>query len=278
MFPCRAKAFATLALLAGACKDKPRPQEDRTEPWLRKPSPSLSQPRVVKFKLTETSSMRFSVPTRKTKPSGKFSKLRGSLSVDLNDLSRTRGQIDVDLSSVEMLDGDFRQGPWTIEAKNWLGLGEKRNAHQLKKNRWARFEIASVSDLSASTPSAGRKLRASKAKNFGPEIFEVREVRLRAIGNLTMRDYRVKLAAQLRCRFGFKKKWSDPVTLEVENRRPVFVSLPAYGIRPRDAAGRANTEEGKEWSKKVGKEARVFFRLLVEPAGRGGGEKPRPLP
>lgn len=252
-----------------ACSKKEPPPPERTEPWLAQPTASATASVRHGYVVSPRIDARIELPAKEQTPRGRLRVARGRLDVDLANLSATRGTLEIDVASIEMEEaGDLSAEAATREAKNWLDVGSSRPEAERERMRWAKFELTSIEDLSATAAHSGKreKRRASvldageDAEAGANDAGEERSVTLTAKGRLTLHGFRVELGVPLRVTFIYPGEASPeqpPTALRIETRRSVPIALSAHDIAPRDATGVAVTDKVAWIGRLVGKEARV---------------------
>src|SRR5262249_45282769 len=137
-------SFRPLAalLLLSACQSKTHDEAAPapTAPWAA-PRPQTSTEAkeragatTTRYTLEPSSQLRGGVPAKEAEPSGVFRVVRGTLDVDLRELSNTRGVIEIDLGSLVMSGrATSAESDDTQRAHDWLGLGDARPASELER-------------------------------------------------------------------------------------------------------------------------------------------------
>lgn len=252
-----ALAFALAALLGcGGCSKK-EPPPHRTEPWLANPSASGSatvSSAPQSFHFAPDSSIRFSVPGKKAKVSGRLPLTEGTLRLDPRDLKSASASIDVDLTKLA-LDPDSL--PETSElggapdqlALQWLELGANVAPERRRELSVARFELSSIETVS------------SAFLDFAPRSKS--QVRASVVGTLLIHGFR----APVRCEVVLRPLDSAPGAakrLSIRSAGPLVIALAPHDISARGPDGIADAlamARAGEW---IGKNARVEFELLAE--------------
>jgi len=285
------KAYALVSLSAAmaiACsRDEPLPAPARSAPWPAQAAsvPSArSAPELVRFVVQPLGRAALSLATRSASPRGAFRVARGTLEVDLYDLSRSRGSVELDLGSVAMEADELElRRRYTAQALNWLDIGPSRPEAERERLRWARFTIRSISAMSASAAHEGRRIKREPAPDAakttdtveggpppgrGPPS-ETRAVSLSASGELTVHGVRVDAVADLSVEFDYPEApqpGARPTQLVIRTRRPLVVSLKTHDIKPREDTGVFVARDMKLVGTLVSPEARVELELTAKPA------------
>lgn len=274
------------AVVCAACDENQTPQDPTpTVPWKKEERPGAKDERpVATYRVTPGQSLQFDLPTRGAKPGGKLGGLAGSLSIDLHKLEASTGKLEVDLRELQITAPPLKpttkkkatqEDPvaaalaeresldFRAEALRWLSLGSEVSAEERQRAATATFTIESLRDLSHPNPSAGALLKSQSAG------FEVRQVRVDAIGELSWRGLSVHREVPLLLRFQFKSPPSEgeaPRGLEVAIQGNFLVPLSEYGIEPRDEAGHSESEERSLVGQVVGSSARIRGEVTLDRA------------
>jgi len=287
----RARSAPILAAILGGCllascsrREPPAPR--RTEPWPAAPLPVDRPTARQSFPIGAGGEVRFELPARGARITGALRVARGSLDVDLMDLTATRGNLEVDLASLRVLDEDGAEDrEASARAQSWLDVGPSRPEAARDRHRWARFVLRELRNPSATAAHEGRVvLRGAlpplpggpgappgAAGAAGAESRETRAVELDGEGALLVHGYEVELGVRLRMTFEYAVPATPgaiPTRLVLETVRPFLVSLAAHDIVPRDAAGVSIGDGDRIPDSRVGKEAKVSARLLAAPRAR----------
>jgi YceI-like domain len=239
------------------CAKKPAPPH-RTEPWLANPSASSSSvvnaPRTFHF--LNDSVVRFSVPGRKGKVSGRFAVSEGSLTLDPGDLKSTTASIDVDLTKLSVNVDTLPEGaPFgdsspSARGLQWLELGPGVAPERRNELRQARFELSSVEGLSANVLD----LSATRA-----------HVRVRAtvVGTLLLHGFRAPIRTDVLLE-PQKVAAGAPPRLSIRSAGALVIPLAQHDITARGASGIAEPLAAARAADWVGKNARVELELVAE--------------
>ncbi len=266
-----------VACAALGCSRSEPPPAERTEPW-RAPEHEAPPSVLVAYEIAPASAASLHIGRRDTQFTGVLPIVRGTLHVDLLDLTRTRGTVRVDvgalgLKGTERPESDLEL---TQRARDWLDVGASRPEAEREKLRWATFTIRSIENASATSAhqgTRGKRAAVAPAADGGdassvPER-ETRKVTLDAVGQLELHrvrvDARVKAVVELVYEGGASFD-ARPVQIEIRTRAPLKVSLAAHGIVPRDSRGVEVTDQ-RDLLKDLGREAGVSASLVARPSG-----------
>jgi hypothetical protein len=258
-------AFVGLLCCAGCSKPDVAPR--RTAPWLAQPSAStsavsgsaLSGP--LSFHFVPESHIRFTVPGKKAKLSGRVAVTQGSLRLDPRDLKTVSATIDVDLTTLS-IDADslpanaplfFAGSSPSVLALQWLELGADVAPERRRELGLARFELSSVESLSA--PSIDLSLPKAKS-----------HVRATVVGTLLIHGFR----APVRCDVVLQPFETAPAAsggsprILIRSHDALVVPLAPHDISARGPSGIADALSMARSAEWVGKNARVEFELVTE--------------
>jgi hypothetical protein len=250
---------AGLLLLASVCvlgcsKNDAAPQ--RTEPWLAHPSASASAGFAgapLAFHFAPDSRVRFTVPGRKGKVSGRLVLAGGTLLLDPRDLKSTNASIDVDLTKISMDADELPEGVGNTPnalALQWLELGPDVAPERRREVSNAHFELTSLETSSAASLDLGARRVQS-------------HVRATVVGTLLIHGFR----APVRCDVVLSPLESPagtPQRLSIRSAGALVVALAPHDIVARGPSGIADAlalARSADW---VGKNAKVEFELLAE--------------
>jgi hypothetical protein len=210
----------------------------------------------MRFHLVSDSRIRFTVPGKRAKLSGRVTVAQGSLRVDPHDLTTARANIDVDLTTLS-IDADSvpENAPLAAEsptalALRWLELGAEVTPERRRELGLARFELTSVESSSATSID----LSPPRAKS---------PVRATILGTLLIHGFR----APVRCDVALQPLEGAPgapLRFSIRSHGSLVVGLPAHDIIARGPSGIADSlsmARSVEW---VGKTARVELELVAE--------------
>jgi polyisoprenoid-binding protein YceI len=213
--------LCVLSALVG-CKD------DSTAQRVAPPSAPASQPAVAgatRFAVAEQGKASFLIDAPLEKIKGHSGKVRGDITLNPADLMTTRGEVDVDLMDLvtETFDDADKNKTQTGHAHNWLEIGDDVEAQRREENRFARFTIKSVENISS-------KLADAPQKNGERTVMVTAHGDLWAHGVSSPKE--MKLAAT------FQGPPSAPTAIHVTTAEPLKLSLKEHDIKPRDVAGK----------------------------------------
>jgi polyisoprenoid-binding protein YceI len=237
--------------LAGmmACKDEPAVQ--RVAPPTASAQPASAA--ASKFAVAEKGTASFLIDAPLEKIKGRSGRLRGEITLDPADLASARGEVDVDLMDLatETFGDASQNAAQTGHAHNWLEIGDDVEAKHREENRFARFTIQEIGDVSS-------KL-ADVAESNGE-----RKVMLTARGNLWVHGVSspktVKLAAT------FQGPPAAPTGLRITTIEPLTLSLKEHDVKPRDVAGKFLNGA----LEKVGKKIDDTVQISLDVTARSG--------
>lgn len=204
----------------------------------------------------------FHLKTKGLPLKGRFTGVRGQITLDAKDLSRSRASLDLDVSSVQVgpidaLDGS-EEFPYSAEALAWFGLGKGVPTAERNARRWATFTLSSLTELSAPAPLYAPKVGGSQKDT----ITEAHRVQAVALGELLLHGFRVRQSAPITLEFvyvGAVSATSFPESIRVKSRSPIVVSLLAHSVLPRTDNDVVVSEKAKELGKTLSPEALVEF-------------------
>jgi polyisoprenoid-binding protein YceI len=211
---------AAIAVLG--CKDEQAAQ--RVAP----PSASASQPAAAgatRFAVAEQGKASFLIDAPLEKIKGRSGKLRGEITVDPTDLMTTRGEVDVDLMDLvtETFDDADKNKTQTGHAHNWMEIGDDVEPKRREENRFARFTIKSIENISSKLADA-------------PEKNGERTVMVTARGDLWAHGVSSPKAIKLSA--AFQGPPAAPTGIHLTTAEPLPLSLKEHDIKPRDVAGK----------------------------------------
>jgi len=212
--------WVTLAALAACSKDKPGRTETRVTPAPSAAASATSGQRPFVI-VSGTATFLIDAPLEKIK--GRSAQVRGYLNIDPRDLKATRGQIEFDLDDLktETFQDDAKNKAQTGHAKNWLEIGPDVDAKTREENRWARFTIKSIDQISAT--------ELAKAANAAP-------VPVRATGEMWLHG--VTSPKTIAATATFAGPPGAPTSVHIVTTEPLTVSLKQHDVKPRDLAGK----------------------------------------
>jgi polyisoprenoid-binding protein YceI len=191
------------------------------------------------FRIAEQGAATFLIDAPLEKIKGKSGKLRGNLAIDPADLDKTKGEVDFDLADLvtQTFDDASENKSQTEHAHNWLEIGNDVEAQRREENRWARFTVRSVDQLSAP--------RVAEA----PEKDGARSVNFTAQGDLWLHGVSAPKTVKLIATF--QGPPSAPAQLHVVTAEPLVISLKAHDVKPRDVAGKFLSGALEQIGKKI---------------------------
>ncbi len=181
---------------------------------------------AVRFAVAEKGVATFLIDAPLEKIKGRWTKLRGQLDVDVNDLRATRGEVDLDMGDLktETFTDTDKNAAQTEHAHNWLGLGDDVPAAERDDNRWARFTIKGVDEA---TPA---KLTDA------PESAGSRVVKVVAHGDMWLHGVTSPKTVKLTATFSGAA--TAPTAVRFTTDAPLLISMKEHDIKPRDVAGK----------------------------------------
>ena len=155
---------------------------------------------------------------------GRWTKFRGTISVDPVDLTKSKGEIDLDLTDLktETFSDPSKDKAQTEHAHNWLEVGA--DAPNRETDRWARFTLGSVTSATPSSLAAA------------PDANGVRTVKLVVRGDLWLHGVTSPKTVTLTAAFSGPP--AAPTSVHVTTDQPMPVSLKEHDVKPRDVAGK----------------------------------------
>jgi polyisoprenoid-binding protein YceI len=208
--------FALFALAAVAgCSKEASSSQTRVAPSAASPMAAVGKRFAV---ANGTATFLIDAPLEKIK--GRSTKLRGSLDIDPANLKASKGQIDVDLDDLktETFQDDEKNKAQTGHSKNWLEIGDDVDAKRREENRWARFTIKSIDEVSV------------------PKVTADMPVTLRATGEMWIHG--VTSPKTVAVTVAFVGPADAPTQVRVATMQPMSVSLKEHDVKPRDLAGK----------------------------------------
>ena len=260
-----------LAVLAGGCskqgEDAPAPQAMPPAAPIAS-SAAMTAGHSIDYVIDAASKTAIDMPAPKERIKGDTSAAKGTLHVDLGDLSMTRGDIFIDLNTFAThtfgdADKDTTQ---THHAHTWLQLDDvMKDPAARERNRWVHFAIRSIDGLSAADVS---KVAPTKV---GAD--DVRTVTLVAHGDLELHSLPSKTPkdAALEVRFHVPSGSPDgtkPTSIELVGKEgaPLQITLADHDVKPRDTEGILAQKAFGLLGTKVADVANVSVNLLAKPS------------
>jgi hypothetical protein len=263
-------ACVAVLLLSGCSRAQESSQMD---PEARTPQ---AHPPLPAYAWAPDSQVAFRLTARGVNLEGTVRGVRGNITIDPADLSRTRGFVELDLDTLEIfeLHPDGSRGTsHAREAKAWLGLGATAPNHE--KLRFARFDLLRIDRPSARSPAEGQpvarkasftgdpKLHAPSTAASAPEV-ETLRVRGTAIGELTLHGFRIARSVELELHFSYRAPRgpsSQAFEVTVAQSKPFWLALAAHEIEPRTAEGALDAEKSAEVGKSFPAEVPLALQL-----------------
>jgi polyisoprenoid-binding protein YceI len=180
---------------------------------------------------------------------GSAEEVRGSISLELHEFSRTRGEVSFRLTSLKTAtfgDAD-KDGAQTDHARNWMQVGEESRAEDRRKYEWATFTITSV-EVSPS--------RLEDTREEGG----ARVLKGKVSGDFTLHG--VTRTKTLAFTATLQGPPGQPNRLTLKTDAPFEVSLKEHDIKPRDGVGSFLNGALEKIGKKI--DDRVQVSLEVE--------------
>lgn len=262
-----------------ACDDKPE-AEPPTKPWRRDETQAAETeaPVRIRFEVTPETKLQVALPTRRSKPTGSLSTVRGYVDFDLKDLTKSSGQIVVALDSLHMenlptpektattLDAPELYTDATGEALRWLGLGNGVSPSARAAHLSATFAFGSLRSLSHPSAHSG-----ALKQTTGGGI--TRQVLATAEGDLSLRGFSVQRSFATTLVFHFAdsdEPWPDSVQATLKGS--AVIPLSEYEIAPRGPDGNLDTRKNAVLGDLVGRDVHVTGTLHLRRAeGREHG-------
>jgi polyisoprenoid-binding protein YceI len=220
----------TFPLLLSSCsKDPPASTLQAPSAVVSLPSASAKaepreQPRsAVELKITRgKSTFLIDAPLEKIK--GQAEEIKGSISLDPADLSRTQGEVSFRVSTLKTttFSDEDRNSSQTDHARNWMQVGAESKAEDKAKYEWATFTVTSVE-------MAPTKLQEAKEEN-GARI-----VKGKVSGDFTLHGVTSKKTLAFTA--ALQGPLERPTRLTLKTEAPFEVSLKEHDIKPRDNVG-----------------------------------------
>jgi len=182
--------------------------------------------------------------------------MEGDLYVELADITASRGLIKIDVDTMELFqrrreaeDGDFgeevKDDTQNEHARTWFQISEDAPAGVREANRWAQFNVTSISDASATNvlemEGAQRTITATIA------------------GDFHLHGHTAQKSAEVELVFVFDG--DEPRTMQVRTLSAVDVGLEEHDIRPRSAFGTLAQATLGTLGQKVAEAAPITFEL-----------------
>ncbi len=223
------------------------------------PAPLPSAPGLATYAWKADGLATFQLKTKGMLLRGNVGGVRGQLTLDAADLSRSKATLSLDLSTLRV--GSTGEGgspdQYSKEARAWFGLGDATPAASGDGLRTASFRLTALTQLSAATPLDGARFGRAQTGTAR----EQRRVRAVAEGELLLHGFRVRQAVPITLDFTYGAPSADPIleSVQVTTRSPFPLSLLAHDILPRTESGVVVSEKARELGKTMGSEALVEF-------------------
>jgi hypothetical protein len=251
----RAQLLVLLALVL-SCSKKVEPPR-RTEPWLASPSQTAADSGLAprSFDFASESVVRFSLPTRKSRPAGSVAVTSGKLQLHPRDLERSRCSIEVDLTKLSVDESSLPEGAdlegrsASEHAQLWLELGPEVPSDKREQFARARFELVSIENLS------------STSLDFAPRAKS--RVRATVIGTLLIHGFRAPVRAEVVLE-PLAPTESGAPRLSIRSASPLVLPLGPHDIAARSASGIADPLAAARAAEWVGKSVRLELDLVAE--------------
>ncbi len=222
----------------------------------------------VEFAIDPASKTSIDMPAPKERIKGGTTAAKGTLHVDLGDLSMTRGDIYVDLDTLATSTfGDAeKDATQTHHAHTWLQIDDMvKDPAARERNRWVHFAIRSIDNLSATEVA-----KVAPAK-VGAD--DVRTVTLTAHGDIEVHSLPSKAPkdAALEVRFHVpagSPAGTNPTSIELVSRdnAPIQIMLADHDVKPRDTEGILAQKAFGLLGTKVAEVANVSVNLVAKPS------------
>jgi polyisoprenoid-binding protein YceI len=208
---------------------------------------------ATRFALADTGTATFLIDAPLEKIKGHSGRVRGEITVDPTDLMTTRGEVDVDLMDLvtETFADASKNATQTGHAHNWLEIGDDVESMRRDENRYARFTIRSIDEVSSKLADA-------------PETNGERTVMVSAKGDLWLHG--VSSVKTIKLSAAFQGPPTAPTSLHVTTAEPLRVSLKEHDVKPRDVAGRFLNGA----LEKVGKKIDDTVQISLDVTARSG--------
>jgi hypothetical protein len=232
-----------------ACKDEPVKQ--RVAPPVANAQPASAG--ALKFAVIESGKAEFLIDAPLEKIKGRSGKLRGEVTIDPSDLKTTRGEIDVDLMGLvtETFSDTSQNAAQTGHAHNWLEIGDDVELQRREENRFARFTIQTIDEVSSKLADA-------------PEKNGERTVTVTARGDLWVHG--VSSPKTVKLLAAFQGPPEAPTGLHVTTAEPLTLSLKEHDIKPRDVAGKFLNGALEKVGKKIDDVVQISLDLTARNA------------
>lgn len=252
----RPALLAAMCLGAVACQEeKPNLAPAATE--LK--APEVKVPAAATFEIDAASSkIELMMEAPREKIRGRIAgAAKGTLHVDLADVTKSTGLVTVDLSSLELFqtvagdDGKFGEETKSAlqneHARTWLEISKDTPDDVRRKNERAQLAITSIE-------ARGEK---SVSTMSGPE----RAVTVAATGDFLLHQRQTTKTVELAATFHYEG--DRPVRVTLKTTKPFAVGLAEHDVRPREAFGKLAQKTLEVLAPKIAKEALVSIELTA---------------
>lgn len=253
-----AGAIAVVVLGGGAWFALSTQQDDTSGVGTRSAPPSSASAAPTstagsteaRFRVAEAGTATFLIDAPLEKIKGRWTKLRGELSLDAADLSKSHGQIDLDLDDLktETFGDKDKDEAQTEHAHNWLEIGA--DAKGRDENRWARFTFKSLESVSRRTLADA------------PEANGARTLKVVAKGDMWLHG--VTSPKTVKLTVAVRGPAEAPTGLRITTDEPIGISLKEHDVKPRDVAGKFLSGALERVGKKIDDAVQVSLDLSAE--------------
>jgi polyisoprenoid-binding protein YceI len=241
--------FAALAMVSSSCgKDQSPSAAARVAPAASAGGAVAGQSRL-QFS-SGTATFLIDAPLEKIK--GRSTKVRGNLDVDPANLKASKGTVEIDLDDLktETFEDADKNKAQTGHSHNWLEIGPDVEAKTREENRWVRFTIKSIEEVSAA------KLADAELKNGE------RAITARASGDLWLHGVSSPKTVKVAVTFGGPPE--APASVHVVSTEPLRISLKEHDVKPRDLAGKFLAGSLEKIGQKIDDSVQISLDLKAE--------------
>ena len=249
-------AVTALALSLPACGKKAPPEPARPSASAlasAAASASALPDGKRRYLLDDTADVKFTIDAPLEKITGETHRVRGSVDVDVRDLTKTTGVVEVNV--MELFTTTFaeeeKNHTQTEHAHNWLELGASVPPERRDVTRWAKFVVTKVGTSTALAdiqPLPGTDMRAVGAT---------------ATGDFTLHGVTVKKSIMVNVNFSGPP--DAPTKIDIIATQGFPLSLVEHDIKPRDALGAFVAGALAKVGKKIDDKVRVTVSLTANP-------------
>ena len=253
-----------LLLFAAGCEDK----KANLAPVASSLAPSTPPPPGASVKTfvvdgASKASIEMDAPKEKIRASTTGGK--GSLDVDLSNLSNSRGEVKIDLSTLttSTFAEAEKNASQTVHARTWLEVGDgedgKLDDKTKETHRYAVYAIRSIENASATDLS-----KVAPVKDGGDEV---RAVTLTTKGELLVHGHKVNRDADVEVAFRYDAGAAPdkPKEITIKTKKPLRVVLGEHDVKPRDGFGKIAKSSFHLLGTKVADDADIALDLRVKP-------------